>query len=702
MQTPQILIISEDANLIAEAESILLTSGLKVSSTGFRGLKTALDRYHPDLLLLDDRPESGRPVQVFMEELRVLSDAAVIHLLNPGDEERYRSTGRVMSYSVTVLKPFQERELRQGVAAALHIASLDKEYRRMREERLLNESRLEALVRLGRMESCSMREIMDFALEEGVRLTGSSIGYLASLSKDETLLTMNSWSRSAMAQCRVDNWTTEYTVEQTGLWGEAVRQRQPVITNDYGAASAYKKGVPEGHVAISRHMNVPIFDGDRIVALAGVGNKQAPYNESDVRQLQLLMQEMWGIVKRRNSENSLRESEEKYRNVVQNAIEAICVVQDEMFIYANPEALRLFGYAEDEITRIPSELTIFPEDREKVLSQRRKRLLGGGEAGIYSHRIVKQDGTVRWVDIRAVTISWNRKPAVLVFLTDITERKQAEQALRDTHLKLEREVEKRTADYKKAKEDAERANELKNEFLANISHELRTPMHHILNYSKYGMEKAVAGDREKLMHYFSQIRTSGSRLLGLLNDLLDLSKLESGRMAYELEKHDLIPLITNLISEFSPALKESSVRIEMIETNLPTVVLCDALKIEQVMRNLIANAIKYSPPGKLIQIYFNPEKLALGKRQSDRYVVPGLSVNIRDEGVGIPDDELELIFDKFIQSARTKTNAGGTGLGLAICREIIGAHDGRISAVNNDAGGATFSFALPYEQHLLR
>ncbi|MBW1917708.1 MAG: PAS domain S-box protein [Deltaproteobacteria bacterium] len=186
--------------------------------------------------------------------------------------------------------------------------------RKLAEEVLkLNESRLEALLRLHQLTHATPQEIINFALEEGTSLTKSRIGYLAFTNEDESVLTMYGWSKSAMAECRIADKPIDYPVETTGLWGEAIRQRQPIITNDYTAPNPWKKGYPEGHVEIRRHMNVPIFEGNHIVLVAGVGNKPSDYDESDVRQLTLLMAGMWRIIQRQQAEElikaSLREKE---------------------------------------------------------------------------------------------------------------------------------------------------------------------------------------------------------------------------------------------------------------------------------------------------------------------------------------------------------------------------------------------------------
>ncbi|MHB8971733.1 MAG: GAF domain-containing protein [Pirellulaceae bacterium] len=221
----------------------------------------------------------------------------------------YELVGLVISFclfaGVAGISPRIAKAARD-VAFALHRLQLEEARNRVEQVLRLDESRLETLLKLNQMTDASLKEITDFALEEAVRLTQSEIGYLAFLNDDESMLTMHSWSKSAMAECEIIDKPIVYAVEATGLWGEAVRQRQPVITNDYPAPSPWKKGYPAGHVHVTRHMNAPVFEGDRIVVLAGVGNKAEPYNESDVRQLSLLMQGMWRLLHRKQAAEALQ------------------------------------------------------------------------------------------------------------------------------------------------------------------------------------------------------------------------------------------------------------------------------------------------------------------------------------------------------------------------------------------------------------
>lgn len=248
------------------------------------------------------------------------------------------------------------------------------------------------------------------------------------------------------------------------------------------------------------------------------------------------------------------------------------------------------------------------------------------------------------------------------------------------------------------REKAELSNRTKSEFLANMSHELRTPMHAILGFSSLGSSKVESASSEKIASYFSRINESGQRLLGLLNDLLDLSKLEAGRMNFEFSENDLQATVANIVEELRPLFRDRLLTIDIEPASVDTIATYDDEKISQVVRNLLSNAIKFSPEGRSIMIHFAEAKLNMNDDSSSFAKIQAVSVSIWDQGTGIPEDELEVVFDEFVQSSKTEHGAGGTGLGLSISKEIIKRHGGIIKAGNAVGdGGAVFTFTLPYQ-----
>ncbi|WP_346863010.1 PAS domain S-box protein [uncultured Draconibacterium sp.] len=163
---------------------------------------------------------------------------------------------------------------------------------------IFHNERLESLFRISQLNPKSTQELLDYALNEAVNLTASKIGYIYFYNETTRQFTLNTWSREVMKECKVQNPETVYDLDSTGCWGEAVRQRKPVIINDYSAENEFKKGTPEGHIKLQRFLTVPVFSDNQIVAVAGVANKSNDYIQADIRQLSLLMDNVWKISER--------------------------------------------------------------------------------------------------------------------------------------------------------------------------------------------------------------------------------------------------------------------------------------------------------------------------------------------------------------------------------------------------------------------
>ncbi len=310
------------------------------------------------------------------------------------------------------------------------------------------------------------------------------------------------------------------------------------------------------------------------------------------------------------------------------------------------------------------------------------------------HVLTLTDGTILEQKSRAQYSAGSCIGRVFSF-TDITDRTHAELELLEHRDRLQELVAEQLADLKYAKEVAERANQAKSDFLANMSHEMRTPMHAILTFSSMGESRAADTPVDKLRGYFERIHSSGERLMKLLNDLLDLSKSEAGQLALDIGPHDLRMLIEDALAECELLARSRQQRLEFKLLAGSAIAAVDGLRFGQVVRNLLSNAIKFTPPGGHISLRLLDAETSLGEQAGDQVSQPALQLEVCDNGIGIPDDQLEQVFDKFVQSSLTKTGAGGTGLGLAICREIMIAHGGSIGARNNPGGGATFTLSLP-------
>jgi phosphoserine phosphatase RsbU/P len=514
---------------------------------------------------------------------------------------------------------------------------------KMEEALRLDESRLEAVWQLSQMTRATVREITDFALEEGVRLTKSKIGYLAFLNEDETVLTMQAWSKTAMQECAIDDKPLVYPLETTGLWGEAVRQRRPVITNDYAAPHPAKKGYPEGHVEIRRHMNVPVFDGDHIVAVAGVGNKDEDYDESDVRQLTLLMNGLWWHIKRKRAEEALA-AERKF--LIHTCMDGILAydMAGTIFLF-NETAARILGYdPEDVIGKMNVRELYAPGQAQEVETKLHDPGYGGeGILENYETWVRHQDGTLIPIWLSAqIYEEGDREIGVMGHFRDLRERKRMEAELLRS----------------------ERLAALGN-MAAHISHEIKNPLMLIGGFARQVL-KDVAQDPEKNQEKLQIIVDEVKRLEDFLVEVGSYAKLSEPH----LQPGDLNTLIGELCQRLEPNLREHDIQLVLdLDPNLPPIAF-DPLHLRQALLNLAKNGIEAMPEGGTLTI-------------STKGRPDGIVVEFADTGVGIPPESLDKIFQPFYS-----TKAKGSGLGLAISQKIIEAHRGEV-AIESEPGTGT-------------
>lgn len=385
----------------------------------------------------------------------------------------------------------------------------------------------------------------------------------------------------------------------------------------------------------------------------------------------------WDISERKRHEAELLQHRDHLQIVVTNRTAelqaildasplGISLTIDHNIHYVNHRLLTMLGYTAAELEgQRGSSLLAQPQQLNQQYPDYYARL-ANDEILRGEFELLRRDGGVFWASFSSKALVKGAPTlGVITMLEDISERKASESALLA------------------AKDAAEKANLAKSNFLASMSHELRTPMHAILSYSEMGLDKADSADRQQLRRYFERIRQSGARLLGLLNDLLDMAKLEAGKMTYQYVRQDLLLALNAASQELRPLLtvKQLTLRLQIEQ---PLWAEYDYRRMVQVFVNLLGNAIKYSPQGGSIEIDG-------GYRQRDNRRELWLSVH--DQGPGIADHELDSIFEKFKQGTGNE-HAQGSGLGLAISQQIIHDHQGQISAGNHLAGGAVFTLAL--------
>ena len=240
----------------------------------------------------------------------------------------------------------------------------------------LNELRQATLIQLYNMQTLPVKDVCYFVLESSLPITASTIGFLGFLNEDESQMSIHAWSKSVMEHCEIHNKPIVFNIEKAGIWGEAVRQRRSIIINNYQSAPS-KKGIPEGHIGIERFMAVPLFDNEKIVALAAVGNKRKDYDENDIRQLQLLIEGMWQVIKRRQAEDRLIKQSEmikQFTNSVSHdlknpaiAIHGLVKVMQKKFKELSEEKLENFLC---QILKSSEQIVALSEDINTYISTR--------------------------------------------------------------------------------------------------------------------------------------------------------------------------------------------------------------------------------------------------------------------------------------------------------------------------------------------
>lgn len=378
--------------------------------------------------------------------------------------------------------------------------------------------------------------------------------------------------------------------------------------------------------------------------------------------------------------------EQRFREILEAAPDAIIQVdEDGRIILLNRVTEDMFGYSRDELLGKPVN-TLIPKELHARHAQHRihyrqhpmTRTMGSG----LTLEGVRKDDSRFPVEISLSPSESAEGFRVTAIIRDISERRLAEQRLRKVQEEYTQRLAEANAELELTNRELERADRLKTDFLASMSHELRTPLHTIIGFSELLAEQIEGPLNEKQARFVKHIHTDSLHLLELINDVLDISKIEADRLELHAETFDFAALVTESLASVR-SLAQAKSQVLETELHVPVAVEADRLRMKQVLVNLLSNAIKFTPDGGRIRVEAGVQEAFL-------------AVSVMDTGVGIPAEEHAFIFDKFHQvGATTKGVREGTGLGLAITKRLVEQHGGSIRVHSQPNQGSTFIFTLP-------
>ena len=500
-----------------------------------------------------------------------------------------------------------------------------------------------------------------------------------------------------------------------GLPGRVWQRRLPLWISDL----ADEPTVPLAAFAVESGLHgafaIPLRNGPEVIGVMAffcVEPRQA--NDDHLSMLSALGGQIGQFMERKRIEEGLKDSEERYRSVIAALDEGIILVEaGGRLIASNAAAERILARSAQELLGRPGTepfASAVDENEDPVpaaelpfsatLRAREPRqnvVLG----------VTRRDGSRVWISrtSRPLAHFGAEAPyAAMASFSDITARKAAEASLRAAHAELESRVDRRTSqlteanqrlkkeveereraqrEMRSARDAADTANQAKSAFLANMSHELRTPLNAVIGFSEL-LEQQIFGDLNgKQQTYVGNVLVSGRHLLQLVNDVLDISKVEAGRMDLAYERTPIGSIVDVVRGVIAAVAAKKGIELEVdVGPNLPEVYI-DPGRIKQVLYNLISNAIKFTPRGGVVRLI---------ARASDRHII----VRVSDTGVGIAREDLPRLFREFEQLPQPGgARPEGTGLGLALTRRLVELHGGKVAVESELGKGSTFSVHLP-------
>ena len=405
-------------------------------------------------------------------------------------------------------------------------------------------------------------------------------------------------------------------------------------------------------------------------------NSAFAWSPDSIALLKMVAEMFSNAIERKRTEAVLRQTEAKYRSIFENAAEGICQTTPEgRYLSANPALARILGYATpaeliEAIADIGRQVYVKPHRRAEFIAEMQANpIVSGFESQVY-----RRDGSIIWIseNARAVRDNAGRIICYEGTVEDITESKEASVAL------------------KQAKEAAVAASRAKSTFLANMSHELRTPLNAIIGYSEILAEEAEELGYRDLVPDLERICTAGRNLLTLINDILDISKIEAGRMDLYLEDFSLSALIDSVVSTAQPLVDRNGNTLEVECGDEIDILHADVTKVRQILLNLLSNAAKFTTAGQ-IKLKISPQPAG-----SQNSAISRIEFQVSDTGIGMSPEQLDTLFQPFTQGDASTTRLyGGTGLGLTISQRFCQMMGGTIAVESELDRGSTFTIILP-------
>jgi len=388
------------------------------------------------------------------------------------------------------------------------------------------------------------------------------------------------------------------------------------------------------------------------------------------------------VTERTRAQIDLKESEQRFHGLVEQAIAGIFIIQDGKLSYVNPRCAEIVGQdSTQELIGTDPLLWVAEPDRARVAENIRRLFEGEAQSAAMDFRVLRRGGVMIEVGANAARAKHEGRPAIIGLMQDISERKRLEEQLAEHRLHLEALVESRTMELVAARRQAESANLAKSAFLANMSHEIRTPMNGILGMAGILRREGVTPRQEERL---DKIDAASQHLLAIINDILDLSKIEAGKFVLEEAPVAVSSLLKNVISILSERCKAKGIQLLVENEPLPPNLVGDPTRLQQALLNYTTNAVKFTETGAVT--------LHISKQEETAATVL-VRFEVADTGIGIDAEAVQRLFSAFEQADHSTTRKyGGTGLGLAITRRLAELMGGDVGVESTPGVGSTFWF----------